>query len=84
LISFSFEKLLSQAWASAEFFPGGGGKVDILLIFFRLLAMQRKWTYTKSKCPMLRQQLQTLSSLWENFALSKCLFYWAWIFQRLN
>ena len=24
-----------------------GGKVDNLLIFFRLLAMQRKWTYTK-------------------------------------
>jgi len=26
-----------------------GAKVDILLIFFRLLAMQRKWTYTKKK-----------------------------------
>jgi len=26
-----------------------GSKVDILLIFFRLLAMQRKWTYTKKK-----------------------------------
>jgi len=26
-----------------------GGKVAILLIFFRLLAMQRKWTYTKEK-----------------------------------
>jgi len=26
-----------------------GGNVDILLIFFRLLAMQRKWTYTKKK-----------------------------------
>jgi len=26
-----------------------GGKVDILLIFFRLLAIQRKWTYTKTK-----------------------------------
>jgi len=32
-----------------------GGEADILLIFFRLLAMQRKWTYTKRKCPMLRQ-----------------------------
>jgi len=40
-------------WASAEFFPGRG-KVDILLIFVRLLAMQRKWTYTKRKCPLLR------------------------------
>jgi len=26
-----------------------GGKVDILLIFFRLLAMQQKWTHTKKK-----------------------------------
>jgi len=26
-----------------------GGKVDIFLTFFSLLAMQRKWTYTKSK-----------------------------------
>jgi len=25
------------------------GKVDILLIFFRLLAIRRKWTYTKKK-----------------------------------
>jgi len=25
-------------------FSRGGGKVDILLIFFSLLAMQRKWT----------------------------------------
>ena len=25
------------------------GKVDILLIFFRLLAIHRKWTYTKKK-----------------------------------
>jgi len=40
-----------------------GVKVDILLIFFRLLAMQRKWTYTKIKCPMLREQLPTVFSL---------------------
>jgi len=40
-----------------------GGKVDILFIFFSLLAMQRKWTYTKRKCPMLRQQLHTVFSL---------------------
>jgi len=32
--------------ASAEIFPGGGN-VDILLIFFRLLTMQCKWTFTK-------------------------------------
>jgi len=31
-------------------FPGVG-KVDILLIFFWLLAMQRKLTYTKKKMP---------------------------------
>jgi len=37
-------------WASAEIFPGQNlGKVEILLIFFRLLAMQHKWTYTKKK-----------------------------------
>jgi len=34
--------------ASAEIFPGRG-KVDILLFFLRLLAMQRKWTYTKKQ-----------------------------------
>ena len=28
-------------------FSRGGAKVDILLIFLRLLAMQSKWTYTK-------------------------------------
>jgi len=39
-----------------------GGKVDILLIFLWLLAMQRKLTYSlqKRKCPMLRQQLHTV------------------------
>jgi len=31
-----------------KFFQGGGN-VDILLVFFRLLVMQRKWTYTKRK-----------------------------------
>ena len=41
----------------------GGGKVNILLISFSLLAMQRKWTYTKRKCPMLRQQLHAVFSL---------------------
>jgi len=42
-----------------------GGEVDILLLFFRLLAMQRKWTYTKTKCPcpMLLQQLETVFAL---------------------
>jgi len=41
----------------------GGGKVDILLVFFRLLAIQGKWTYTKGKCPVLRQQLHKVFSL---------------------
>jgi len=42
---FKFEQRVP--WASAEIFPGGG-KVDILLIFFSLLAMQRKRKYTKN------------------------------------
>jgi len=53
-----------------------GGKVGILLIFFRLLAMQRKWTYAKRKCPMLRQQLHAVFVLpvrkfytWQMFVL---------------
>jgi len=29
-------------------FSRGHGKVDILLVFFSFLAMQRKWTYTKN------------------------------------
>jgi len=33
LISFSFEKLLSQAWASAEFFPGGGQSRHFAYLF---------------------------------------------------
>jgi len=36
------------SWASAEIFSGRG-KVDILLIFFWLLAMQSKLTYAKMK-----------------------------------
>jgi len=51
------EKQFNQAWGSAEIFPGKG-KVDILLIFFRLLAMQCRWAYTK-KCLRLRQRLHT-------------------------
>ena len=48
-----------------------GGNVDILLILFRFLAMQCKWTYTKCftfstpqiKCSMLRQRLQIVLPL---------------------
>jgi len=40
-----------------------GGKVDVLHILFRLLAMQRKWNYTKRKCPLLRQMLHIVFSL---------------------
>ena len=50
---YKYTMVLYLAGACAEFFPRGG-KVDILLILFR---------YTKRKCPMLRQQLQTVSSL---------------------
>jgi len=50
-----------------KFFQGGG-KVDILLILFRLLTMQRTWTFTKRfilstpqrKCPRLQQQFQIM------------------------
>jgi len=41
----------------------GGGKVEILLIFFSLLAMQREWTYTKRKMSNVTQQLHTMFSL---------------------
>jgi len=34
------------SWASAEILPGE--EVDILLVIFSLLAMQRKRTYTKN------------------------------------
>jgi len=53
------------AWASAEIFPGGG-KVDILLILFTLLAMQRKWTYTKN--------VQCYGNSYSVFPMSNCLF----------
>jgi len=48
---FTGNKLQQQHGRSQKFFQGGG-KVDILLSFFWLLAIQRKLTYTK-KCPML-------------------------------
>jgi len=38
----------SQHGRPQKFFQGGG-EVDVLLIFLRLLAMQRKWTYKKEK-----------------------------------
>jgi len=52
-------------------FSRGRGKVDILLIFFVLLTMQWKGTFTKRvalstaqrKCSMLRQQPQKCASL---------------------
>jgi len=51
--------VLGWAWASAEILPWGGN-VDILHIFFRLLMMQCRWTFTKrfnlsipQKWPML-------------------------------
>jgi len=44
----TFQKPYNGSWASAEIFPCGG-KIDIMLIFFWLLTMQRKLTYTKSR-----------------------------------
>jgi len=47
-VRLSFWELSEQgpyAWAPAENFPGGN--IDILLIFFKLLTMQCKWTLTK-------------------------------------
>jgi len=48
-----------------------GGNVEILLILFRLLTMQCKWTFTKRftlstpqrQCPILRQESQKCTSL---------------------
>jgi len=41
--------MLTGMGVRRNFSTGGGCKVDILLIFFRLLALQRKWAYTKKK-----------------------------------
>jgi len=64
-------KLNAAIMGARRNFSRGGGKVDLLLTLFRLLTMQRKWTYTKGftlstpqrKCPLLRQQLHTVFSL---------------------
>jgi len=42
----TFTLVYSPAWASQKFFKGWG-KVDILLILFRLLTMPSTWTLTK-------------------------------------
>jgi len=39
------------------------------------------WPTPQRKCPMLRQQLQTVFFLQESFTLSKCLFSSLWILQ---
>jgi len=44
----------------------GGGKVEILLILLSLLAMQRKWTYTKN--------VQYYGNSYSVFPVRKCLF----------
>jgi len=67
-------------WVSAEIFPGV--KVGILLILFRLLTMQCKWTFTKHfilsipqrKCPKLRQQSQKCASLTTMLPFHSCFF----------
>jgi len=58
----------------------GGGKVDFLLIVFKFLTMQCKWTPTKSltlstpqrKCSMLRYQSQKMRFVGSN---SKVYYY---------
>ena len=60
-----------------------GGNVDILLILFRLLTVQRKWNFTKrftfpfyttKKCLMLRQQSQNWVSLAAMHLFHSCFF----------
>ena len=58
----------------------GGSNVEILLILFRFLTMQRKLTYTKRftlstpqrNCPVLRQRLQTVLPLRRGFQPFSC------------
>ena len=56
-----------------EFFQGG--KADIVLIFFSLLAMQRKWTYTKNVQCYGNSYIQCLPNRnilhWENVCFSE-------------
>ena len=59
-----------------------GGKVNILLIIFRLLTMQCQWTFTKRftlvasqrKCAMLRQQSQKCASLAAVLVFHSCFY----------
>ena len=62
------------------------GEVDILLIFFRLLRMQCKWTFTKRftvstsqrKCPMERQQSRKMRFVGSNTSFSLMLLFTAY------
>ena len=67
----------TTAWASAECLTRRG-KVDILLILFRLLTMQCKWTFihalpyfpSQGKCPISRRQSQNLCSVGSSASFS--------------
>jgi len=74
MIAFLFSLHTCWSWASAEYFPGGGAKSTFYLSFSDCWRCNANGRTQNEKCPMLRQQLQTVFSLWENFTLSKCLF----------
>ena len=56
--------MLNRCWHGRpqKFFQGD--KVNILLFFFRLLAMQRKWTYTKTKMSSVTATVAYSVFLW--------------------
>jgi len=75
LLTYGFE-----TWAAADIFPGGGN-VEILLVLFRLLTMQCKWTFTKRitlssplVCAGCTSVLNLLSELFSTLRLSEILF----------
>ena len=70
-----FVPILTYGHGRPQKFFHGGGKVDILLIFLRLLAMQRKWTSTKKKLSNVTATVAYSVFLIKNVTVSKCLFY---------
>jgi len=55
-----------------KFFQGGE-KSTFCLSFCGFWRCNANWRIQKRKCPMLRQQLHTVLSLYENFTPCKCL-----------
>jgi len=64
--------LQHRTWASAEIFPGWGQSRHFAYPFQYVGDATQMDVY--KKCPMLRQQLRTVFSLQENFALRKFCF----------